>query len=386
MKKYIFIFIGVLVVAGLAYLVSGRLEKKTKEVDIGFTGEARSNSLYAARLFLKKMGIPAQKVNIYQLENLPSTKTVILINTYRSSLSEARIDQLLEWAERGGHLITIIGKSYDEDDVDLLQSRLSIRPSDRRYFRNEFDEKKEKDSDEEYDPKAYISLKGLDKKYAINVSHLDPIATNNEADDKVFLRDVLYLINRQYGKGIITVASDLDFAENKNIEDEDHAELFWQIVHFKNKQIENVWLLNEDEMPSLSSWLWEYAWQLVLTILLFLALWLYSLSPRLGPVIPKESLDRRRLLEHIQASGYFFWKQNEQARLIESSQQSVLQKMGTLFPAWHQLNVDEQLKLLGEYTGQSIDELRSLLYSSEQRSMDEFVHLVQQIESIRKIK
>ncbi|HIQ07144.1 MAG TPA: hypothetical protein EYH35_01660, partial [Thiotrichaceae bacterium] len=96
MKKYIFIFIGVLVVAGLAYLVSGRLEKKTKEVDIGFTGEARSNSLYAARLFLKKMGIPAQKVNIYQLENLPSTKTVILINTYRSSLSEARIDQLLE--------------------------------------------------------------------------------------------------------------------------------------------------------------------------------------------------------------------------------------------------------------------------------------------------
>jgi len=125
---------------------------------------------------------------------------------------------------------------------------------------------------------------------------------------------------------------------------------------------------------------------LVLTIVLFLALWLYSLSPRLGPVIPKESLDRRRLLEHIQASGHFFWKRNEQARLIESSQQSVLQKMGTLFPAWHQLNVDEQLKLLGEYTGQSIDELRPLLYSSEQRSMDEFVHLVQQIESIRKIK
>lgn len=384
-KKIILTLLLLSVVGWLGYLVSGQMEKVTKDIYIGFSGEARSNSLFAARLFLKRMGIPAEKVDVYELENLPSIDTVIIINTYRSSLTEERIKKILAWVERGGHLVTVIGDVYDEDDPDILQSILDVRSEDTRYLKNEFFNQKDDKDDSEFDPRAEITLKGLDKKYILNVKYIDPIKTNNEADEKVLVKGVVYLINRVYGEGLITISSDLNFAENRNIEDEDHAELFWQIVHFKHKHIGNVWLLNSDDVPALSSWLWNYAWQLILTLIVFLGLWLYSLSPRLGPIIPNKELNRRRLLEHIQASGHFFWNKDQQDKLIESSQQSVLQKMSTLFPAWHQLGVDEQIKLVSEYSGLPAEELGPLLYSSKQRSMDEFIHLVQQLEMIRKI-
>lgn len=381
-----------LILGAIVYSFYDKFEKVTEEINIGFNGEARSNPLYASRLFLKKMGIPAERVDIYRLEDLPSTKTVILINTYRSTLSTKRIEKLLEWVDRGGHLITIIAPDYieTEEGGDILQSTLKIKAEDTRYFDGEYeddksdDSKSDKDSDEDYDPVNYVALKGLDKKYALNFYQMDPIDSDNDSDEKVMVKGSVFLLNRTYGDGMVSIASDLEFAENNYIEDEDHAEFFWQLVHRKHANPENVWLLNSDDMPALWEWLWQYAWQLILTLFVFLALWLYSLSHRFGPTIAVQELDRRRLLEHIQASGYFFWKKNQQNKLIESSRQVVLQKLGTLFPAWRRLNVDEQLTLASEYTGLAIDKLRPLLFESRKLSMDEFIQLVQQLEEIRR--
>lgn len=389
-KAIIITLLTSLVLGGIVYSFYDKFEKVTEDIDIGFSGEARSNPLYASRLFLKKMGIPAERVDIYRLEDLPSTKTVILVNTYRSTLSTKRIEKLLEWVDRGGHLITIIAPDYTEteEEKDLLQSTLKIKAEDTRYFDSEYEDDqsddKNTDDDEGYDPINDVTLKGLDKKYGLNIYQMDPIDSNNEADEKVMVKGSVFLVNRAYGEGMVSISSDLEFAENSNIEDEDHAEFFWQLVHRKHASPENVWLLNSDDMPALWEWLWQYAWQFILTSLIFLALWLYSLSHRFGPTIPSRELDRRRLLEHIQASGYFFWKKNQQDKLIDSSRQVVLQKLGTLFPAWHQLSVDEQLALASEYTELPEKKLRPLLFENRKLSMDEFIQFVQQLEEIRR--
>ncbi|MCK5726057.1 MAG: hypothetical protein KAH22_04420 [Thiotrichaceae bacterium] len=400
------IILGVLVVGLISFggfLYSSQcVETKTKEIDIGFRGEARSNSLYASRLFLKKMGIPAEKVDIYHLRDLPSKKTVILINTYRSTLVNYQINQLMDWVKGGGHLITVVIPERDiGEEGDLLQMKLGINTEEIYNFKSHFLEKqneqlkKDKKAGKkvsknkvEFDPTFKVSFKDSEKTYGLDFLTIDPLSIledkTKKSDEIIMVDEAAYLLNRQYGKGLISIASDLDIIENRMIEDEDHAEFFWQLVHRKHRTIDNVWLINTDEMPSLIAWLWGYGWQIILTLSLFLVFWLYSLSHRLGPVIPSEALNRRRLLEHIQASGYFFWKKNQQDKLINSSQQAALQKIGKLFPEWSQLTVDEQLALASEYTDIPIKELSPLLFENKTLTIDEFIQRIQQLEAIRK--
>lgn len=390
MKKPLISILLLLVLAAIIYGLHDKFEKVTKEIDIGFTGEARTNPLFASRLFLKKMGIPAEPIDIYRLENLPGIKTIIVIDTYRSTLSSRRIDQLMAWVKRGGHLITIINPDFEdteENTGDPLQNHLNIQADNTRYFDDENFDSESCDNpsqDEVFDYSVQVSLKGLPKCYTLNIEQFHPIHSNATNDEVIHIDGSAFLLNRSYGDGLISIASDLEFAENNHIAEANHAEFFWQLVHRKYSLPENVWLLNSDDMPALWEWLWQHAWQLILTLSLLLFLWLYGLSHRFGPIIPSKALDRRRLLEHIQASGHFFWKQNQQDKLINSCRQGVLQKLGSHFPAWHQLDINQQLKLASEYSELPIDKLRPLLFGKHKLSMEEFVHAVQQLEEIRK--
>ncbi len=402
MKKILISLLVLLILGVLVYSFYDKFEKVTEEIDIGFTGEARSNPLFASRLFLKKMGVPAEQVDIYRLENLPDTKTVVVINTWRTTLSDQRIEQLMAWVSLGGHLITILTPDHAEtaeETGDALQNRLGIKAEEMRYFYDEDidadaysdDESAETpsqyedlDSSNEFDSSVQVSLKGLAKRYSLNIEEIRPISGHTENDETVKINGSVFLLNRPHGDGLISLISDLEFAENNYIAELDHAEFFWQLIHRKHSLPDNVWLLNSDDMPALWEWLWQYAWQLILTLSLLLCIWLYGLSHRFGPIIPSKELDRRRLLEHIQASGHFFWKQNQQDKLIRSCQQGVLQKFGTLFPAWHQLSINEQLELASEYSELPKEKLRPMLFGSRKLSMDEFVQTVQQLEAIRK--
>ncbi|HHC74995.1 MAG TPA: hypothetical protein ENK78_07970, partial [Thiothrix sp.] len=65
----------------MAALVT-QLEKKEITETTGLKGEAFLNPLYAHRLFLKRMGIPATMIkSSIALDELPNTDTVIYLYT-----------------------------------------------------------------------------------------------------------------------------------------------------------------------------------------------------------------------------------------------------------------------------------------------------------------
>lgn len=380
-----------------------KFERVTEEIEMGFRGEAHSNSLYASRLFLHAMGITAQRIAFYDLDQLPPTDAVVVINTYRTTLSETRINNLLNWVEQGGHLLTIVVPDYIETDdyVDRLQHKLDITTQHAYYFNNNEHYKKRanennidnipetedthdnKNDDDDDVSTVSIALAGIDKKYTVAITHFDPIESKAAQEERVQIKGKTFLLNRPYGDGLVSLISDLQFAENEQIEDYDHAELFWQLVHRHQHSPSNVWLLNTDDMPPLWQWLWQHASAFIITLSLLAILWLYGVSQRFGPLIPAQTLDRRRIVEHIQASGHFFWRHDQQ-QLIHSSRQSVQQKFETLFPAWHQLEQTEQIKQASEYSQLSTKEVQSLLYDDKPLSIDAFIDLVQRLEQLRK--
>ena len=370
------------------------------------SGEARENPLYASRLFLKGMGIPAQTLTSLQnLTDLPDTNTVIIINTSRYTQREAQLGEILQWVEQGGHLITrsvsdweffdpersetIVdesetpkpnlnddGENTSKTSSDPLQQYLQVHTSENIPF-------KQKESME-------LQLPGVDKKLKLGSDYYQSIALDKNNDQQgltqVKINGENFIIQQAIGNGLITLASDLSFIENYSIDTYDHAEIFWYLVHTNSSttaQPAAVWLIHSDDMPNLFQIIWKHFWALcIMLVLLFLA-WLLRVSRRFGPLIPKDDEDRRNLMEHIDASGNYYWQQKQQAILVDSTRAAVQQRLVQRIPGWQAMNNDQQAMQLAERLSIKEQQVLKLLHGDISHNPHEFAEIIKQLEQIR---
>ncbi len=282
------------------------------EEPIGFQGEAKTNPLLAARLFLKRMGIPAERHD--NLNSLPSTLTVLVMDTNRYTLSRKQFNALLMWVEQGGHLITRIRNldnntlvsNQDEENVDSLSNHqtdpllaeLGINIGEKVYPTPE-------------DIPLNIKPTNHKKVLAVNPGDFHQILVKQKVYKQELYQDAAWLVEKNWGKGRITILATLKFIENSAIKDYDHAEYLWYLVHSLYTNPQAVWLINQDDLPPLWRLLWNSGWPIILTLLAFIPLNLLVFSRRFGPLLPLPTPNRRRILEHIQASGLFMWQRSQ---------------------------------------------------------------------------
>ncbi len=388
----------------------------------GFLGEARSNPLYASRLFLKRMGIPSAMKESYQgLGELPDTDTVLLINTRRTTISPNKIDELISWVESGGHLITkasddwksseklkdnedISDYEYDEtsfNSLDPLQSYLGVRTS-RGKALDELDETFEQleglvgESLEEIGVDQginTISLLGADKELGLKDLWFRPIQVRKDKrsiTEEIQLGSSNYIIRQKVKNGFVTLVSNMRFIENKALDVADHAEILWYLVHglHPSKQLPvAVWLIHNDEMPPLWELLWKTAWTLIISLLLLFLTWLLLKTRRFGPMIPKIEENRRSLKEHITSSGNYYWKHQDRQKLLDSARIALLQRLSRIHPGWSQRNPEEQAKLIAEQSNKTPEMIYKILFSDDQTNTsntEQFTKTIQQLDLIRK--
>lgn len=127
------------VIAGLIYWAISNFRWEEKEIDLGYSSEAKRNDFLAAEIFLRKHGVQATSVKNLSLlddhrwRNIPlgQDDTIVLINANKT-LTQERYERLYEWIENGGTLITstqnpFIGSHTDEED--LLLRDFGITPA-----------------------------------------------------------------------------------------------------------------------------------------------------------------------------------------------------------------------------------------------------------------
>lgn len=127
------------VIAGLIYWAISNFRWEEKEIDLGYSSEAKRNDFLAAEIFLRKHGVQATSVKNLSLlddhrwRNIPlgQEDTIVLINANKT-LTQERYERLYEWIENGGTLITstqnpFIGSHTDEED--LLLRDFGITPA-----------------------------------------------------------------------------------------------------------------------------------------------------------------------------------------------------------------------------------------------------------------
>jgi hypothetical protein len=163
---------------------------------------------------------------------------------------------------------------------------------------------------EDNDLPLEAQLSGMSHPLQVDPEFFYALKTTAEQAYPQSYQNAAWLLEMNHGAGLVTLVATLDFIENPAIGDYDHAEFFWQLVHGLHDEPQAVWMIHKDDMPPLWKLVWEHAWALVLTLALLVPLTILALSPRFGPMIPQPQAGRRRILEHIHASGLFMWRRS----------------------------------------------------------------------------
>lgn len=361
-----------------------------KEIDsyTGYRGEAGSNDLFAARLFLKRMGIPTLRQD--GLLSLPDTDTVIVLDTDRYTMTQQKTQTLLDWVAAGGHLVTRARVDYTDaaeetndeeqhkpetENRDHLQQALQIEIGTSQVF-------------DEEDLPFSLQLATQPKSLKVDVSFFNELLTNNPNAQIYQANAKNFLLQIKHGQGLISLAATLEFAENHQIDKVDHAEFFWWLLHSHKPDFKQVWLINQDTLPGLRTLLMQYASPVLWMVALLLLASFWALIPRFGAFIPEPIPERRRILEHIKASGQFMWKrQNEgKKQLLESTRQAIRQTARTQIPGWQWLAAPQQTEQLTQHLKLPLEQTSSLhhLLTASQLTDAEFIKLVQLANSLRK--
>ncbi|MGE8495891.1 MAG: DUF4350 domain-containing protein [Pseudomonas sp.] len=361
-RTQLWIGLTVLLVLGLfgAYLLS-KAEPYEEDVRHGPAPEAQANPYLAAEHFLRKQGLQVQRADgLEVLPTLPSTGHTLLLLGNRRDLTPRQSARLLEWAEKGGHLVFVAERLWDEDDGksgDLLLDSLGIQ----QYESDELDTASDDEdaaADEETaqaeelpapEPYAELTQLYLENEDAPAYFSFDPSFHLYDAQNRAHAwansGDATHLVQLYHGAGLITVLSDAWIWRTFNIAEYDNAWLLWYL-----SQDSDVTLLYRADRDDLFSLLLRHFAEALaaLALLIIGGLWFFGM--REGPLLAPASPSRRQLQEHLRASADFLLHRSGQHSLLHSLQQDIQRRARRRHPGFERLGVAEQWQVLGRLT------------------------------------
>ncbi len=350
-------------------ILASHLYKTEVEIETGLQNEAATYPLLAAERFLTRMGIATQRIeNPDQITSLPGPQDALLITTERQTIGIEKTEQLLEWVKHGGRLIATIPYLDDEElsqPRDPLLEALGLRVV-------------ESDCESETDY-SDIDLPWANDILQIGFGYCLALEGAIEEDDISGDQEGTQVIRRYLGSGSVTILSDLDWLTWLAIGGYDHAEVLWHLVDGRG----TVWLVTSNDMPSLAQWLLEHAPLAVLASLLLLITWLWMISRRFGPTLPNPEPLRRRIMEHIEASGAYLWKTHHREALVDAVREDVLDTAARRHPSWTGMNRQEQEAHIAELTGMTPEATRRLLDGYQPANRQDFTVLIRQLKTIK---
>ncbi len=364
--------LALLLVALLATLATQWFRKHFESYEITHrTGEkpaARANPLLAAERFLRAIDVtvaPAPDL-LSRRYHLPE-RGLLILDTGRDVLGTHGQQRLLEWVRAGGQLAIEAPASLPRSLADPILQALEVEAE---------------------------SINGIDDDKMRRLTHeafglaidFDPdrvMHTERKDMEEQFGDDNGYHVLRfGVGAGAITLFSDLHWLRNDSIGRYDHARLLYRFV--RNAEASTVLLLHRIRAPSLAQRLLRAIPLTLATLALAVGLLLARVTRRFGPLLPAGRGDRRQLLEHIEASGYYLWAEGFSSTLLEAARARVRRKLYQLWPELEKTPPAEQITRLAEITRLPGESIESALFTRARTQRESFTRQIRQLEKLRK--
>ncbi|ODB96814.1 hypothetical protein A3196_08620 [Candidatus Thiodiazotropha endoloripes] len=328
-------------------------ERREKVVRSTMSLEARRNPMLAAEMFLSRLGLSVEsRTGREYLIQPPEDPGLLLVRDLGPPLSERAVNDLLAWIERGGHLLAAPGDQLPVAGKHGLLAKLGVTLVDA-------DESEEGNETLALDLTAQVEGLEVD----VDMPYRFVLDESSEAV-RPLVKDPRYLVF-PWGGGFITLISDSDIFSNNRIGEFEHARL---LAHLATDG-DPVWLLHSAQMPSLTSLIWRWAPQLVVTLVLLGLLTVWWMSRRSGTILASTTSDRRDLLEHLQASAEFAWRNDLKAGLLEGARHQVEKRWLSAHPVLLQLDQEARCNWLAKRTGLSATTIFKALYPDQPDTM-----------------
>ena len=378
MTRGTWITAGVALLGGLlAIWMFSSMERVQERIWIGYRGEARDNPWLAAERLLQRMGRPSARArSVPQLKALPPDGMLVLPRRL-ASIDRAEQLRLLEWVEGGGHLVMEAEAPSQPDPIleAAEVGRRAVTSAPRRTSPKSPPpppQAKEAESGggggggaqaparpKRPEGTVTATLPGAKAPLVVQASlwrTLEPKA----AVFTLAEGEVTWLAHLQRGAGRITVMNELGFANNSQIGLHDHAEFLWQLASLSPGR-GAVTFFHSPAKLSLVDWLLQHAPEAIGAAATLLLLWLWRVVPRFGPIAPDPEPARKRLLDHLRASGRFQWAAGGAPALAEAAREAALRALQRAQPDFAALNADEREARLAAQFGLAPQASRMLL-------------------------
>lgn len=349
-------------------------ERVSEKLELPPKGEASYNPLYALKVSLRDAGRRVESRQRLRLAEHPLKPgdTVLMMGDLRA-LPVADAEALLDWVAEGGHLVVTTpapGVAIGDADVPLLTD-LGIAPYD--------------DMPECMD----LQVDALERHgefcegrrfYFYDEDAQVLAAWSEENEDGL---DYGYA-RVGWGEGTVDVLAELDFLRNDKLDDVQHLALARQLLQPNWDARGTFHLIYSADMPPLWKLLLDHGWRALLPLFLALLVWLWMRAERLGPLLPAPPMDRRSLLEHVQASGEHLYRYGRRATLYAAVHEAFMRRLRQRDPYAAALDGPAQVEAIARRTGLSKDEVEAALRYPRSGDRKDFVQRIARLLQLRR--
>lgn len=410
----------------LAAAFGACFERKTEEVPVGFSREALTNPYLALERLLANMGREVVSLDgLGDLVALPPANATLVLPIPRDTLSSERSQSLLDWVAEGGHLLVVTHSIWDEDDrrPDPLLDRFGLQQHGSSLPDEDEDGDADPDAQAEVVPEAELdsepkpvdgepvppSPQDLDSLARIfgafsgaplewDVAEaawpgraaplqlrFDPryhwIDSEERASWSAAGPEGVHALTLAHGAGSLTALTDDWLLRNDRLGDADHAELLVRLAGLNGRD-GPVWVVVSARWPGLWSQATKYAAPVLTSLALLLAAWLWRQSRRFGPLAPDALPERRRWIEHLDAAGRYYWRQDRGLALLRATRERVMRDLTRRRPQLAGLAPLQRDQRIAEHAGLRLAEVQRAFAQGPARP-EEFSATIANLERIR---
>jgi hypothetical protein len=361
MRAQLWVPVAILALVGLgAWWWFTNFERVPDKRTVGPSGEARRNPFLAAERFVVRMGMREAR----QLRSLPELDAlepggVLLLPNRRQALDAPRIARLRQWVLAGGHLIA---EAEFPGVADPLLDAFSV-------------------GREATDVVASSPLQVQAPGKKLAVSFPDAYALKPRSREAALVQGGSKIFSFRSGKGVATFATSLAFARNGLIGQHDNAEFFWTLAT-ATEPAKELRIFARPERLSLWGFLKANAAPALAAAALLLLAWLWRIMPRFGPVAPDLPPARRRLLDHLRASGRYYWAKGLRSRLVVAARDAALWRLARAQPDFASASPKEKAGRLASLIQATPEEAHRFLGAAGAMRGADFIRITQHAQRV----